>query len=122
MGKYDNMGFSQDEIKELERLDAEEILLAKRNHVKKLREEQTIEKSVVIKAKKSKNGYQLLGLLFGPLGIHDVYVGYYKLALLYFIFSAISLLTYPVFIIVIWGIAILEIVLSVKDANGNRLE
>lgn len=44
-----------------------------------------LEHNVVIKAKKSKNGYQLLGLLFGVFGLHDLYAGYYKIAFIYFI-------------------------------------
>lgn len=81
-----------------------------------------LEHNVVIKAKKSKNGYQLLGLLFGVFGFHDLYAGYYKIAFIYFISTVILFLIYSVFLIVIWCIAILEIILSVKDANGNKLK
>ena len=55
-------------------------------------------------------------------GLHDLYAGYYKIAFIYFISTVISFLIYPAFLIVIWCIAILEIILSVKDANGNKLE
>ena len=122
MGKYDNMGLSPEEIQEMERLDAEEMLLEKRNKINNLKSNVQIEHNVVIKAKKSKNGYQLLGLLFGGLGLHDLYAGYYKIALIYFISTVISFFIYPAFLIVIWCIAILEVILSVKDANGNKLE
>lgn len=55
-------------------------------------------------------------------GLHDLYAGYYKIVYIYFIPTVISFLIYSVFLIVIWCIAILEIILSVKDANGNKLK
>ena len=69
---------------------------------------------------KSRGTFIVLGLLFGGLGIHNFYAGYYAKGLTQLLIVLLgSWLIVPLFVVGIW--VIIELFQIKKDANGNYL-
>jgi TM2 domain-containing membrane protein YozV len=75
---------------------------------------------VTIRAVKSRGVFIILGLLFGCLGIHNFYAGYYRRGAIQVVITAVLGWLYVGFVItIVW--ALIELITVKTDAQGNPM-